>query len=319
MFTASRRILRLIQPPPLFLNITGGSPPSIEMSSSCSAPKGSNPDSFLNSTSIYSFIDENDGYVAMIACDGDSSDGYQLIFAGGGLYNFSTMVCTFTPEITTVSADYTYSPSSNNIAVKPPYNSIPDIGGPAGVSAVTTIYNMVLFAQGTSSNSFGDQMASLLRDGEDLLSATEHYLQGVAEYSGTVLRACLSQSNSTLARGGLPDNLSRSISGKLHTEFFGWEPTLSVFWVLIPGTIVAGATIFVVLAAVARHATDPTPKDDFDPSNTMQLVSASAAGGLSGVFAGPRGNDTRTALDVPIVFGEFEGMERALKTKHRIV
>ncbi|KAF7367926.1 hypothetical protein MSAN_00857500 [Mycena sanguinolenta] len=245
----------------------------------------------------------------------------ELILAGGGgLYNFGTMVCTFTPEITTVWADYTYDGYFNNIAVKPPSSWIPDIGGPAGVSAVTTIYNMLVFAQGTDSNTFGDQLTSVLQD-EDPLRATmqEEYLRGVAEYSGTVLRSCLSQSNSTLAHGGVPDNLSSSITGKLHTQFFGWEPTLSVFWVLLPGTVVAGATIYVVLAAVARHAADPTPEDDFDPSDTMQLMSASAAGGLSSVFAGPRGNDTKMALDVPIVFGEFEGMERALKMRHRIV
>jgi hypothetical protein len=100
-----------------------------------------------------------------------------------------------------------------------------------------------------------------------------------------ILRASLSQANGTF-HGGVPNNLSRSITGKLHTQFFGWEPTTSVFWVLIPWTIVAGATVHVVLAVIARHTADPMPEDDFDPSDTMQLVSASAAGGLSSVFAG---------------------------------
>ncbi|KAF8215220.1 hypothetical protein K438DRAFT_2008641 [Mycena galopus ATCC 62051] len=306
--------------PSLSINITGGSdgsPPNIQISSTCLAPEGSDPTSFLNSTLLNSFVGEHQGYVAMIACGGESSDSYQLILTGRGLYGFiQTMVCTFNPVITTVWTDYTYGYYSDNIAVQPPSTSIPDIGGPAGLSAVTTIYNMLLFAQGTNANIFGDQLSST--PDEDLSSATEEYLQGVAEYSGTVLRACLFQENGTF-HGEVPDNLSRSITGKLHTQFFGWEPTISVFWVLIPGTVVAGATIYVVLAAVARHATDPTPEDDFDPSDTMQLVSASAAGGISSVFAGPRGNNTRTALDVPITLGEFEGMERALIIKHGTV
>ncbi|KAF7344938.1 hypothetical protein MVEN_01656400 [Mycena venus] len=312
--------------PSLSLNITGGadgSPPNIQMSSTCVAPEGPNPTSFLNSTVISSFVGDHQGYVVMIACGGETGESYQLILKGGGLYSFiNTTVCTFTPEITTVWADYTYSYYSDNIAVQPPSSSIPNVGGPAGISAITTIYNMLVFAQGTNANAVGDQLTSILQDEDgdnrDLLDAIEIYLRGVAEYSGTILRACLSQANGTF-HGGVPNNLSRSITGKLHTQFFGWEPTISVFWVLIPGTIVAGATIYIVLAAIARHAADPMPEDAFDPSDTMQLVSASAAGGLSSVFAGRRGNDTQAALNVSITFGEFEGMERALIIKHRNV
>ncbi|KAJ6453802.1 hypothetical protein C8R45DRAFT_1038892, partial [Mycena sanguinolenta] len=169
--------------PSLSVNITGAvnSARSIEVSSTCLGPPGSDSSSFLNSTLLTSFVGEHQGYVAVIVCGGEeSSDSYQLIFASGGLYLNPTMVCTFIPEITTVSADYTYSYLSNNIAVKPPFTGIPDVGGPAGLSAVTMIYNMVLFAQGTDANVVGDELTAIVQEGADFLGATEVYLRGVA-------------------------------------------------------------------------------------------------------------------------------------------
>ncbi|KAJ7318378.1 hypothetical protein DFH08DRAFT_819982 [Mycena albidolilacea] len=280
----------------------------------------------VNTTFINTMRGANQGYIAMIVCDG--AESYQLILVGSGLYDYiNTMVCTLTPQITTVSVLYSYDSNSDSIAVNPPVARISDFGGPAGISAVTTIFNMLFFAQGTDSNVVGGQFSALLANTNDsvdaVLGTAEEYLRGVAEYGGTVgihhyaiLRACLSAENGTFP-DGVPSNLSLPITGTLHTQFFGWEPTKSVVWILIPGTIIAGATIFVVLTAVARHARDPARENEFDPSNTMQLVSASAAGGLRDVFTRSQGDNIQAAMDVPIAVGEFEGRERAFIIKHR--
>jgi hypothetical protein len=74
--------------------------------------------------------------------------------------------------------------------------------------------------------------------------------------------------------------------GFFYSDIVGWtHVSAATFWVLIPGTLVAIATIWVVLVAVVNHAGDPQ-REPFDPTNAMHLVSASAAGGLNNVFTG---------------------------------
>lgn len=93
-----------------------------------------------------------------------------LIFVGFGLYDFmNTTVCSFTPKITNVRADYSYEFSngtmlSDNVNTTTLPGGIPDLNGPAGMSAVTTMYNMVAFSQGLDSNIVGDQLTSVLND-----------------------------------------------------------------------------------------------------------------------------------------------------------
>lgn len=86
--------------------------------------------------------------------------------------------------------------------------AIAEVGGPAGLNAVTTMYNMALFSQAIYSNIMGDELSSVLQDidgngvlDEDILFATvsvpfynramliswqEEYIRGVSEYSGSV-------------------------------------------------------------------------------------------------------------------------------------
>jgi hypothetical protein len=61
--------------------------------------------------------------------------------------------------------------------------------------------------------------------------------------------------------------------GVFYSEYMGWtHVSATTFWVLTPGTIVAIATIWVVLVAVAHHAGD-AEGEPFDPTNPMHLVS----------------------------------------------
>lgn len=101
--------------------------------------------------------------------------------------------------------------------------------------------------------------------------------------------------------------------GLFYSEIVGWTHA-TTFWVLIPGTIVAIATIWVVLVAVAHHAGDPEG-EPFDPANAMHLVSASAAGGLSNVFTGTEAADIRAVERVNVVLATIDGRTPALKVR----
>ncbi|KAK6966793.1 hypothetical protein R3P38DRAFT_3512190 [Favolaschia claudopus] len=256
--------------------------------------------------STYALAERDAGYLLMIACANDAS--YTLIFIGGGdqyAYLNST-VCTFTPKITNVRVDYHYLPSASSnttgnfparIDTTPLPSGIPDfIGGPAGISALATVYEMIRFAQGEEMNVVGDQLIGVLEsvdgegfveDGEGVLRAMEEYLRGVAEYSGTLLRACLSShKTSGIFADGIPQEMTTpTTGGELRTYFFGWALTPSTVWILVPGALIALASIALVLCSAAADVRlSPEDSGLFDPVDAFELIRASAVGGLAGVF-----------------------------------
>ncbi|KAJ7645180.1 hypothetical protein DFH06DRAFT_1301184 [Mycena polygramma] len=271
----------------------------------------------LNSTIAFTAGDPS--YILMIACPGSGGD-YTLILVGSGRYNFmQTTVCTLSPKITTVKVDYSDAELISGIinTTTLPTGAVTD-SGPAGLAAVNGIYIMQFYSQATSSNTMGDELISLLEEvgfeDDTILSATANYIRGVAEYSGSVFRACLSGRNGTFV-DGVPRNMSASSRGLFHTEAVGWgHVSLATFLELIPGTIVAFATILIVLLAVAHHAGDPDG-EYFDPSDPMHLVLVSAAGGLDGVFRGTGEHDIETAESVRIVLGTIPARGLALKVR----
>ncbi|KAF7366080.1 hypothetical protein MVEN_00484300 [Mycena venus] len=291
------------------------------MSSDCDAPVFPDGTPF-NSQSVNTILDAHAGYVLMVACGG-SGGSYTLIFSGGGLYNFiGTTVCTVAPKITKVSAEYSYddSPNSTTIDTQTLSGGSPDFGGPAGLSAIATIYNMMYYSQGQQTNVVGDQLQSLilndnLGDAGSILPIMEKYIRGVTEYSGSVFRACLSVTgqDAPVFAAGVPENLTTPTSkGSIDIEFIGWEISTSTSWVQIPGTLIAIATIYIVVAAVARHAGDQKGKA-FDPGNALDLVSASAVGGLTNIFIGTEEDRVKEAEGVHVVLEDIEGRGLALQ------
>jgi hypothetical protein len=164
-----------------------------------------------------------------------------------------------------------------------------------------------------------------------LMDTQQEYLRGVTEYSGTVnfipsscifsymffsqvFRACLSARNVAPFIQGVPENMTIPSAGTLHTEFLGWEFTKSTSWVLIPGALIAIATIYAMHKSLTHHEENPEG-EEFDPADTLDLVSASAAGGVSGVFTGTREDRRKAAEDVNIVLGTVPGQGIALKCR----
>ncbi|KAJ7025580.1 hypothetical protein C8F04DRAFT_1269038 [Mycena alexandri] len=82
---------------------------------------------------------------------------------------------------------------------------------------------------------------------------------------------------------------------------------------LIPVTLVALLTVYIVAMAVAHHVEDPQGQP-FDPSDARHLVAASAAGGLGSVFKGTEERDIQVAERVNIFLEALPGQLPALRT-----
>ncbi|KAJ7232628.1 hypothetical protein B0H12DRAFT_1328025 [Mycena haematopus] len=280
----------------------------------CPAPANTQ----LNSMTAYTSGTQAN-YILMVGCQ--AGENYTLIFQSSGTYDFlRTTVCTLTPLITTVDVGYSDSDLFlATIDAETRDGGVPEApGGPAGLAAVTTIANTVSSAQGINSNVAGDQMNSLLQEftgddfeDDDLTFFMEQYINAVAEYSGSVLRACLSAEHQVFA-AGVPSNMAITSNGVLFTQTVGWQHTsAATFFVLIPGTIVGLLTIVIVLAAVAQQADD---LGDFDPADAMHLMSASASGGLHELFTGKH----RTVENVNIVLESQPGRRPALVRQYDV-
>ncbi|KAF8149699.1 hypothetical protein K438DRAFT_1866295 [Mycena galopus ATCC 62051] len=300
---------------------------SVTMSSDCDGPVFPDGTPF-NSQTVDTSLSDGSGSILMIACGGSGQSYSTADILRGGLYDFiQTTVCTLTPKISKVSVDYSYenSPNSTIIDTQTLSGGSPDLEGPAGLSAVTTIYNMMYFSQGGQTNIVGDQWRSLILNGNlgdaaSILPVMADYIRGVTEYSGSVFRACLSVTgqDAPFLAAGVPDTLTiPTTKGSFDTQFVGWEISTSTSWVQIPGTLIAIATIYIVLAAVARHAGDQEGKA-FDPANTLDLVSASAIGGLGNIFTGTEEDRVKEAEGAHVVLEDIEGRGPALQAISKV-
>ncbi|KAJ7138820.1 hypothetical protein C8R46DRAFT_603930 [Mycena filopes] len=263
----------------------------------------------LNTTAAYSDTGANESnYLLMFAC-GSSVGSYDLIFLGDGLYSPMSAVCTVTPQIINATVVY------NTLTTVTPYydTAVPE-KGPAGISAVTTMYNLMALSQATMANIVADQLSALVEgqtggnysDVNGSLRMMELYIQGVVEYSGSVFRACVSGTNSTFLNGP-PMEFTTPVHGHRFTQTMGWKHAdTSTLLGLIPGTLVALLTIYVVVVAVAHHAEDAVGQP-FDPLDARHLVAASAAGGLSNVFKGTEDRDIRVAEGVNVFLEALPG------------
>ncbi|KAJ7469333.1 hypothetical protein B0H11DRAFT_2043980 [Mycena galericulata] len=277
-----------------------------EIKSPCDAPFG------VNYTSSFTFSPR--AFVMMIACV--SMDGYTLIIVSDGAYSWiPTTVCSVAPKVTRLNVDYG---SVINAAVDQNLPVVMDPLGPAGLSAISTLVKMVYFSQGIAGNVMGDHLTTLIEEldsrevANDVLNPMEKYIRGVWEYTGTVFRACLTAN--TTFKDGVPLNISIPTNGTLNTETLGWTyVSRATRWVLIPGTLIALATICIVSVALYLHAGDlPRDPDQFDPSNPLHLMAAAAAGGLNNAFRGLGTEDLKEGEKVDVVLGSIPGRGPAL-------
>ncbi|KAJ7624015.1 hypothetical protein B0H17DRAFT_1111929 [Mycena rosella] len=267
----------------------------------------------------YAYIVPGGSYILMIACP--SAEDYVLIIASEGSYYLPTTVCTLSPKITTVKVEYSDPRVAHGTIGTTTLadGAVPDLGGPTGLAAVGGIKNTLFLSQGLETNSMGAFIHEILTEASISVGVTSsaettlklgliaEYVRGVAEFSGSVFRGCLSERNGTFIEG-VPANMTIPMVGTAFIQTMGWTRLgPSSLWVLVPGTLVALVTIIVVVASVAQCTGDPL-SNMFDPSNAMHLVEAAAAGGLHEKFTGTSGNRER----VSIVLGTIPGRGPAL-------
>ncbi|KAJ7824765.1 hypothetical protein B0H14DRAFT_2822909 [Mycena olivaceomarginata] len=244
------------------------------------------PESRVNTQ--WTMIAGRPDYVLMVACPELTTKNYT-----SGKYEFmNATVCTLAPKLTTVTAYYSNVTSSSRTISTTTHASQPvALDSPAALSAISTLSTAVFLAQGAERSVLGDELYSLKVKGnttEDTLRNIEEYIRGVTEYSGSIFRACLSNVTNPNLAEVVAANPTSQINGTYSTYTIGWErlPGATI-WSLVPGTLIAAITIMVVLAATALHTgTKNASAEVFNPLDPMQLMAATAAGGLDDALGG---------------------------------
>ncbi|KAJ7154915.1 hypothetical protein C8R43DRAFT_1186284 [Mycena crocata] len=248
----------------------------------------------LNKTEVYAT--NEGGAMMMVVCK--NLDGYSLVLVPYKFYQpsyvdgrdegivYPSFVCAVKPKISRVIADYAGvvdARADHSVAVLDP-------DGPAGHSAVYAISLIMRTSQNLEGSAVADQWGAMNRNAPwsspQILTIMEEYFKGVVEYTGTVLRTCLS-ANDTFGgvfKTGIPPSMTVPVSGEYHTQTLGWAyASGTTRWVLVPGTLIAFASIVVTVVALVRNG-GTIPRHSFDPSDPLHLVAAAAAGDLNSTF-----------------------------------
>ncbi|KAJ7761853.1 hypothetical protein B0H14DRAFT_3895622 [Mycena olivaceomarginata] len=157
----------------------------------------------------------------------DSYHSPTLVFVPDDMY-----VPWSTSEAAKTSTRALYAPSRHksrilDTAVES-LDAIADMDGAARIFAVYSVGLMMTMAQDTQ--------------GSVDVNIMEIYLKGVIEYSGTVLRTCLSANGEIVGQVDAVDfaNMSLPMGGMYHTQTMGWAYSSGATrWVLVPGTLIA--------------------------------------------------------------------------------
>ncbi|KAJ7649381.1 hypothetical protein DFH06DRAFT_380832 [Mycena polygramma] len=269
----------------------------------------------VNLTDVY--FDSKGEYMWAVGCDPTPAapNDYSLILQATGNYTdlsgadkTSYLVCQIAPTTSVVHVDYANGINALVQSVDPPASNA---GGAAGFFAMYIITDLVWHQQALNVNGVADQLQELLENvaADKRLEVIAQYLQGVVEYSASILRACLSAQDLVFT-GGVPTNLTRPTTGTWTTQTLGWKPysTGTTVWILVPGLFMACSTLALVIVAVWRHGPEMrTHTTTFDPSNPLHLMAAAASGGLNGVFRSLKERDIDEGGRLSVVLGSVPG------------
>ncbi|KAJ7687598.1 hypothetical protein B0H17DRAFT_1069647 [Mycena rosella] len=274
----------------------------------------------MNVTDVY--FDSKGEYLWALGCDPtpDAPNNYTLILQATGNYtdltgpsDTSYLVCQIAPTTSVVLVDYAGGINVTVESVGPPAL---DAGGAAGFFAMYIITDLVWHQQALNVNGVADQLQELLENvgADKRLKIVEQYVQGVVEYSASILRACLSAQDLAFSNGA-PSNITKATSGTWNTQTLGWKhfSTATTLWILLPGLFMACSTLTLVMVAIYRHGDEMhNDTNTFDPSNPLHLMAAAAAGGLNNVFRGLRERDIHDGEKLTVVLGSVPGRGPAL-------
>ncbi|KAJ7156305.1 hypothetical protein C8R46DRAFT_1226528 [Mycena filopes] len=199
-----------------------------EIRSNCSLPVNVSVN-FAVAYTRSTVVSHAPNYLMMLACPGAAEHEYSLILQSGGRYTYGegpTMVCTLAPKLTQVNTEYT-DPRRPATAIQTTTLDAGPDSGLAGLAAAIGMVHTVYLVQGGENNIMGDAIIELLADFGDNatidlgLELTAAYIRGVAEYSVSTFRACLSAQNGTFG-DGVPANMTTPTTGTIFIQTMGW-------------------------------------------------------------------------------------------------
>ncbi|KAG2354565.1 hypothetical protein BDR07DRAFT_1464984 [Suillus spraguei] len=232
------------------------------------------------------------GFLPSIVCPGPMNlsqiaTNFTILSQGFDKYSFlGPSVCEVTPLLTTVRADYSNDLISSEIISSTPFQSenVQLLSFVAGVAKFQSISS-----QGLVSSTIGDTLFSIYSStttttiGDNLGNQTvykelEEYWRGVVEFSATFLRSGFMVVNS-FPNNTIPVELQSPVNGTMYISTIGWTQRSATYLpAVIPSTILTILTFACALYSILRNRGYRTT---FDPSNTLHLIMASAAGSLT--------------------------------------
>ncbi|KAJ7837309.1 hypothetical protein B0H13DRAFT_1912560 [Mycena leptocephala] len=260
--------------------------------------------------------------VSCAALEGFGQTSYTVIIDGQGIYQ-GTYTCTIAPQIQYMISNYTdsiiYSDFDNF--------STPIDAGPITLAAVETVQAGFTYGQNGLGNSIGDSIKAILTNQVHeqettglFLEFLEAYIQGIIEFTGTIMFNQAVKTNLSLTdgpfQGNPPSTMTRSVTGNATVDTVAWQyKTMADGLFLIPIVCVALASISITLVAQFYNRGIPKNHADFDPDNPWQLMAAASAGGMTQVFHG-MGEDVKVGLDERIMLGQVGGRDGFVHTRY---
>ncbi|KAJ7343768.1 hypothetical protein DFH08DRAFT_1081213 [Mycena albidolilacea] len=245
----------------------------------------------------------------LLGCASDDDFGqttYTAIIDGQGLYT-GTYICTITPQIQNMIANYTNPFISTNFDDSSPAKN----AGAIGFVGFYAVYSAFVYGQSTSHNSIGDSILAIFKDQDNttFLEILEAYITGIVEFSGTAIKTRLSVANGPF-NGNPPPVMTRAITGTATVNTLGWHhKSVTSGLVLIPAVFVALVSIGITLVAQYYNRGIPINHADFDPNNPWRLMAAASAGGMTRVFGGLDVEHVEEGLEKKVVLGQVGGRD----------
>ncbi|KAG2355010.1 hypothetical protein BDR07DRAFT_1493739 [Suillus spraguei] len=213
---------------------------------------------------------------------------FTIISQGFNKYSFlNASVCEVTPLLTTVRANYSNDLISSEVLSSIPFRS-------ENVQLLSFIAGVVKFqsisSQGLMSSTIGDTLYSIysstttttigdnLGNQKQVYEELEDYWRGVVEFSATYLRSGFMAVGS-FTDNNIPVELQSQVNGTLQIWIIGWTSQSTTYLLaIIPGTIITILTFACGLYSILQNGGYSTT---FDASNTLHLIMAFVAGGLT--------------------------------------
>ncbi|KAH7927039.1 hypothetical protein BV22DRAFT_1127714 [Leucogyrophana mollusca] len=234
------------------------------------------------------------GFLPSVVCPGTNSSAYQrFVVVSQGFYKYSFLpptVCQVIPLLTNVSVQY--SGGLINVARVVESREFET----DNVNLLSFIAGVISWqgrnAQGLVGNSIGDSLFSIysatanttisVNDTTQIYSELEDYWRGVVEFTATFLRSGFSAKGS-FPQNHIPNNMTTNITGSMQVSTIGWarRGATSQLLAAIPITLVTALTFATVAYSLRGRMKHDHAVASFDISDTIHLVMASSASGLT--------------------------------------